>query len=84
MNINDFELETVFNYRVKTNEERNVTKIDETLIQYNNLYHSYEFYESKFPDGHENIPAFNLIISSIVENSKFNNPLKEYNLRINK
>ena len=84
MNINAFELETVFDYRVKTNEERNVTKIDETLIQYNNLYHSYEFYESKFPYGHENIPGFNLIISSVVENAKINNPLKEYNLRINK
>ena len=84
MNIDENSLETVFNYKVKTNEEKHLTKVDETLIQYNNLYNSYEYYESKFPDGYDSIPGFNLIISAIVENKKLNNPLKEYNSRINK
>ena len=84
MNIDENSLETVFNYKVKTNEEKHLTKVDETLIQYNNLYNSYEYYESKFPDGYDSIPGFKLIISAIVENTKLNNPLKEYNSRINK
>ena len=82
MNIDENSLETVFNYKVKTNEEKHLTKVDETLIQYNNLYNSYEYYESKFPDGYDSIPGFNLIISAIVKSTKFNNPLKEYNSRI--
>jgi hypothetical protein len=84
MNIDETFLETVFNYKVKTNEEKQFTKVDETLIEYNSKYNSYEFYESKFPDGHDSIPGFNLIISAIVENTKFNNPLLEYNSRVNK
>ena len=33
MNIDENSLETVFNYKVKTNEEKQLTKVDETLIQ---------------------------------------------------
>ena len=84
MNINEDMLSYCFNYRVLTNEEKNYIKVDEDLIRYNNVYHSYDFYESKFPDGYQNIPSFDKIIENIVENSKNNNPLKEYNSRINK
>jgi hypothetical protein len=84
MDIDENTLETVFNYKAKTNEEKQSIKFDETLIQYNNLYNSYEYYESTFPDGFDNIPGFNLIILAIVENTKFNNPLLEYNSRVNK
>ena len=84
MNIDDNMLYTVFNYKVLTNEEKNFIKVDEDLIRYNNIYHSYDFYENKFPDGYENIPSFDKIIENIVEKSKNNNPLKEYNCRINK
>ena len=84
MNIDDNMLYTVFNYKVLTNEEKNFIKVDEDLIRYNNIYHSYDFYENKFPDGYENIPSFDKIIINIVENSKNNNPLKEYYCRINK
>lgn len=84
MNIDNNWLESVFNYKVKTNEEKSNIKVDENLIRYNQLYHSYDFYEKKFPDGFENIPGFNLIIENIVEQSKSNNPLNEYNSRINK
>ena len=62
----------------------NFIKVDEDLIRYNNIYHSYDFYENKFPNGYDNIPSFDKIIINIVENSKNNNPLKEYNSRINK
>ena len=84
MNIDDNMLYTVFIYKVLTNEEKNFIKVDESLIRYNNIYHSYDFYENKFPDGYENIPSFDKIILNIVENSKNNNPLKEYYCRINK
>ena len=84
MNIDDNMLYTVFNYKVLTNEEKNFIKVDEDLIRYNNIYHSYDFYESKFSDGYQNIPSFDKIILNIVENSKNNNPLKEYYCRINK
>ena len=84
MNINEDMLNYYFNYKVLTNEEKNYIKVNEDLIRYNNVYHSYDFYESKFSDGYQSIPAFDIIISTIVENSKNNNPLKEYNCRINK
>ena len=84
MNIDNNWLESVFNYKVKTNEEKSNIKVDENLIRYNQLYHSYDFYESKFSDGFENIPGFNLIIENIVENSKSKTPLSEYNSRISK
>ena len=84
MNINEDMLNYCFNYRVLTNEEKNFIKVDEDLIRYNNIYHSYDFYENKFPDGYVNIPSFDKIILNIVENSKNNNPLKEYYCRINK
>ena len=84
MNINEEMLYNCFNYKVLTNEEKNFIKVDENLIRYNNIYHSYDFYESKFSDGYQSIPSFDKIIINIVENSKNNNPLKEYNSRINK
>ena len=83
MNIDNCLLESVLNYRVKTNEEKSNIKVDENLIRYNQLYHSYDFYENKFPEGFENIPGFEQIIENIVENSKTNTPLIEYNSRIN-
>jgi hypothetical protein len=82
MNIDSFLLESVFNYKVKTNEEKSNIKLDENLIRYNQLYHSYDFYENKFSEGFDNIPGFEQIIESIVENSKSNSPLNEYNSRI--
>jgi hypothetical protein len=84
MNIDSFLLESVFNYKVKTNEEKSNIKLDENLIRYNKLYQSHDFYENKFPEGFDNIPGFEQIIESIVENSKSNSPLNEYNSRINK
>ena len=42
MNIDDNMLYAVFNYKVLTNEEKNFIKVDEDLIRYNNIYHSFE------------------------------------------
>ena len=50
---------------------------------YNQIYKSHEFYESKFPTGFENMIGFDKIIDKIVEQSLDNNPIKEYNERIN-
>ena len=82
MDININNLCDVFNYVVITNKEKENDKIDENLIQYNNLYQSHDFYKNKFPDGYENINGFDLIIDSIVEKSKTNSPLSEYNNRV--
>ena len=82
MDININNLCDVFNYVVITNKEKENDKIDENLIQYNNLYQSHDFYKNKFPDGYENIKGFDLIIDSIVEKSKTNSPLSEYNNRV--
>lgn len=82
MNISEDLLHSVFNYTVKTNEEKENDKFDPTKIQYNNLYKSFAFYEKKFPEGYENIPGFSEVIESIVKHSYDNSPLEEYNKRI--
>ena len=80
----DFDmLETVFCYVVKTNEEKQYVDVDFSLCMYNEVYKSFEFYEEKFPKGYENIPGFTKIIDEIVVKSENNNPLKEYNDRLN-
>ena len=82
MNISEDLLESVFNYKVKINEDKDVHKLDLSKVQYNNLYHSFDFYNSKFPQGYDNIPAFRDVIQSIVEKNNDNTPLKEYNKRL--
>jgi hypothetical protein len=76
-------LDSLFCYVVKTNEEKSYAKVDFSLCMYNQLYKSFEFYEEKFPKGYENIPGFVKVIDEIVVKSENNNPLKEYNNRIN-
>lgn len=83
MDIDNDLLDSVFCYVVKTNEEKSYVKVDFSLCKYNQLYKSFEFYEEKFPKGYENIPGFVKIIDEIVVQSENNNPLKEYNNRIN-
>lgn len=54
-------------------------EIDINKIKYNAFYRTYEFYESKFPDGYQSIPGFDKIISSISANAEEMNinPLDE-------
>ena len=55
--------------------------IDMNKIQYNNYYQSYEFFESKFPKGYDNIIGFSDIIEEMSKNAKLKNlnPLDEIN-----
>ena len=55
--------------------------IDFNKIQYNNYYQSYEFFESKFPKGYDNIVGFSDVIENMATNAKLKNinPLDEIN-----
>ena len=55
--------------------------IDMNKIQYNNYYQSYEFFESKFPKGYDNIIGFSDVINDMSKNAKLKNlnPLDEIN-----
>jgi hypothetical protein len=52
-------------------------EIDWNKVAYNTFYHTKHFYEDKFPEGYESIPAFDKILDLIVEKNKDNSPLKE-------
>ena len=55
--------------------------IDMNKIQYNNYYQSYEFFESKFPKGYNNIIGFSDVIENMASNAKLKiiKPLDEIN-----
>ena len=82
MDINISNFDDIFNYRVITNEEKEFIKLDYSLVMHSQIYKSYEFYESKFPEGYENITGFYKIIEKIVDQSLENSPIKEYNERL--
>ena len=83
MNIHEELLDTVFAYRAPTNQEKNMIKLDENCVMYNNLYKSFGFYEAKFPAGYDNIPGFEQVIENIVEHSQNKTPLDELLARLN-
>jgi hypothetical protein len=62
------------NFGIKREYEFDINK-----IKYNAFYRSYEFYQSKFPKGHESIPGFDKIIENIVHTAEEKNktPLQE-------
>lgn len=80
MNISEELLDSVFNYKVQTNEEKN--QLDLSKVQYNNLYKTYEFFEKKFAPGYNNIPGFSEVIETIAQDNCDNSPLKEYEKRL--
>jgi hypothetical protein len=82
MDINENELETVFNYRVYTNEQKTVLELDWSMLLYNHLYSSYEFYENKFPPGFDNIVGFDKIIQQMADNNINNTPLNELEYKL--
>ena len=55
--------------------------IDMNKIQYNYYYQLYEFFESKFPKGYDNIIGFSDVIENMAINAKLKNlnPLDENN-----
>lgn len=56
-------------------------ELDISKIKYNAFYRSYEFAESKFPKGYENIPGFENIIESVRQELENITPLEEMGLR---
>lgn len=54
-------------------------ELDLNKLKYNAFYRSYEFYESKFPKGYENIIGFDKIIEHITYKAqeKKKSPLQE-------
>ncbi len=82
MDISTELLYTAFNYRVQTNEEKSFVDLDLSMVLYNDLYKLPEFFEQKFPAGHENIPAFETILQMIAYKNINNSPLQEYNQRL--
>ena len=61
-----------FNYRADAQEE-----IDWEKISYNTKYHSFDYFDAKFPNEIKQIPAYDKIIDLIVEKNEDNSPLKE-------
>ena len=53
--------------------------IDWSKVQYNTFYKSFEFHKNKYPEGFDNLPAFEKIIISQCHNAK--SPLEEINKR---
>jgi hypothetical protein len=54
-------------------------EIDWSKVLYNSYYKSYEFHSNKFPNGMQNLPAFNSIVDHMIENAK--TPLEEITKR---
>ena len=54
---------------------REHSPIDWNKVKYNSLYKDFSYYEKKFPDGFDSIPAFDKIIQQIANNTK--SPLEE-------
>ena len=67
-------------YNYKNYAEYNMP-INISKIQYNNYYQSYEFFESKFLKGYNNIIGFSDVIENMATNAKHKepNPLYEIN-----
>lgn len=56
-------------------------ELDINKIKYNAFYRSYEYAESKFPPGYENIPGFENIIESVRQELENITPLEEMEFR---
>ena len=62
------------NFSLNQNNELDVYK-----IAYNLRYKTTEYWESKFPDGYQNIPGFDKVIEKITEEAL--SPLEEITLK---
>ena len=62
------------NFNINQNNE-----IDMYKLAYNLRYKTTEYWESKFPDGYQNIPGFDKIIEKITEEAL--SPLEEISLK---
>ena len=62
------------NFNINQNNE-----IDMYKLAYNLRYKTTEYWESKFPDGYQNIPGFDKVIEKITEEAL--SPLEEISLK---
>ena len=62
------------NFNLNQNPEIDIYK-----LAYNLRYNTTEYWESKFPDGYQNIPGFDKIIEKITEEAL--SPLEEISLK---
>ena len=62
------------NFNLNQNPEIDIYK-----LAYNLRYKTTEYWESKFPDGYQNIPGFDKIIEKITEEAL--SPLEEISLK---
>ena len=62
------------NFNLNQNPEIDIYK-----LAYNLRYKTIEYWESKFPDGYQNIPGFDKIIEKITEEAI--SPLEEISLK---
>ena len=62
------------NFNINQNQEIDIYK-----IAYNLRYKTTAYWESKLPDGHQNIPGFDKIIEKITEEAL--SPLEEISLK---
>jgi hypothetical protein len=80
--MNSFEVVKKLNSGVLPNElnfSLEQPELDWSKVLFNTFYKSYEFHSSKFPDGFENLPAFDKIVNHMIENAK--TPLEEMTKR---
>ena len=56
-------------------------ELDISKIKYNAFYRSYEFAESRFPKGYDNIPGFDKVIQAVADNLSEITPLEEIEFR---
>ena len=61
-----------FNYRADSQQDFDIEK-----VAYNTRYHSFGFYDSKFPNEIKKMPAYDKIVELIVDKNIDNSPLKE-------
>ena len=57
-----------------------VSKVDWSKLQYNNLYKSFDYFDSRFSGDYSHIPGFDQIIEKMAQNAS--TPLKEMEQRI--
>ena len=70
--LNQGVLPDCLNFSIKREEQ-----IDWNMVKYNAFYRSYDYFERKFPKGHEHIPGFDKIIEQCIATGSEKTPLQE-------
>ena len=54
-----------------------VEELDFEKVAYNTRYHSFDYYDAKFPNEIKKMPAYDKIVDLCVQKNEENSPLKE-------